>query len=191
MSTPTRIAFHEAHWLDAAQAPLPGAPRRFHRWLRDPASLTRRVIGACPGRFRVQVLRQHWARPLPSEAALLGMRRGERALLREVRLQCDGRSWVFARTLIPVGSLRGRARRLGQLGSRPLGAVLFADPTTRRGALQQARLGPRHALFHEALAGLPVERPEALWGRRTLFIYAGQPLLVNEIFLPGIPEPAR
>lgn len=189
MSSPARISFHEAHWLDARQAPLPGAPRRFHHWLRNPGSLTRRVIEACPGHFQVRVLRQQWARPLPGEAALLGMRRGEQVLLREVQLQCDAAAWVFARTLIPAGSLRGRARQLGHLGSRPLGAVLFADPATRRSSLQQARLSPRHALFHEAAAGLTV-LPADLWGRRTLFVYAGQPLLVNEIFLPDIPEPA-
>lgn len=190
MSSAARISFREAHWLAACQAPLLGAPRRFHHWLRDAGSLTRRLIGACPGRFQVRVLRQQWARPLPSEAALLGMRRGEQALLREVQLQCDGQAWVFARTLIPVGSLRGRARQLGHLGSRPLGAVLFADPTSRRGSLQQARLRPHHALFNTAIAGL-VQTPAELWGRRTRFIYAGQPLLVNEIFLPAIPEPAR
>ena len=31
-------------------------------------------------------------------------------------------------------------------------------------------------------------RVDDLWGRRTLFRYAGKPLLVNEIFLPAICE---
>jgi chorismate-pyruvate lyase len=28
--------------------------------------------------------------------------------------------------------------------------------------------------------------PEAIWGRRSVFYLAHKPLLVNEIFLPGI-----
>ena len=42
------------------------------------------------------------------------------------------------------------------------------------------------SLFESAVEDLPV-RPRSLWGRRTLFHLAGKPLLVNEIFLPGIP----
>jgi chorismate lyase len=37
-----------------------------------------------------------------------------RALIREVHLLCDDRPWVFARTIIPISTLRGRERRLAQ-----------------------------------------------------------------------------
>lgn len=166
------------------------APMSAYRWLRDRGSLTKRVICACPDRFSVRLLRQQLTRPLESERQLLGMRRGEQALLREVQLMCDQTPWVFARTLIPRGSLRGRARRLSHLGSRPLGAVLFADPTTRRGVMELARLRAGDALYGKVVSGLE-RMPDELWGRRTVFFYADQPLLVNEIFLPDIPEPKR
>lgn len=159
-------------------------------WVRDPGSLTRAVIGACAGQFRVRLRAQHWGRPLPSEQRLLGLPSGQRVLLREVELMCDEQPWVYARTLIPVSSLRGRARRLAGLRSKPLGAVLFADPGTRRQTLQVARLTRRHALYRAACCHLDAG-PAALWGRRTLFLYAGKPLLVNEIFLPGIPARQR
>lgn len=123
---------------------------------------------------------------MPGERRLLGMPQGQTALLREVELLCDEQPWVFARTLIPASSLRGRARCLAHLRSKPLGAVLFADPATRRLALEVARLDARHALFHAASAHLS-EKPAELWGRRTLFAYAGKPILVNEIFLPAVP----
>jgi len=155
-------------------------------WIRDDRSLTKRVIAACDGRFAVRVLRQQRARPLPSERRLLGLAGAGRALVREVELLCDGVPWVFARTLIPFSSLRGRARRLAHLGDRPLGAVLFADPTTERRCVEVARLGMRHSLFASAVRNLD-HRPGTLWGRRTLFVYADSPLLVNEIFLPAIP----
>lgn len=164
-----------------------GVPLRMHRWLADPGSLTARLVAACPGDFRVQLLSQGWERPLASERKLLGLRRNALALVREVELRCNEESWVFARTVIPASSLRGAARRLTLLGDRPLGAVLFADPTTRRGRLEVARLDRRHGLFHRACVHHGM-LPSALWGRRTLFRYRHKPLLVNEIFLPEIAD---
>lgn len=155
-------------------------------WIRDDSSLTRRVVAACEDVFSVRVIRQLPGLPLPSERRLLRMAGREHALVREVELLCGDVPWVFARTLIPFGSLRGRARRLAFLGNRPLGAVLFADPTTERRRVEVAKLSPRHPLFARAVRNLD-HRPQDLWGRRTLFLYAGRPLLVNEIFLPALP----
>ncbi len=138
----------------------------------------------------MQVQRQGWQGAAPSERLILGMPPRLKALLREVELRCDGQPWVFARTLIPATSLAGGARRLAHLGDKPLGAVLFADPNTQRLAVEVARITPRHALFMSACSHLQAPPPE-VWGRRTLFAFAGQKLLVNEIFLPPIPERGR
>jgi chorismate--pyruvate lyase len=115
------------------------------------------------------------------------MRRGGWAIVREVELRCNGVPWVFARSLIPAVSLRGAARRLSMLGDRPLGELLFSDPAMRRGSIQVARLLPRNRLF-KAATGRMMHVPGEIWGRRTLFYLADQRLLVNEIFLPDIPE---
>jgi chorismate--pyruvate lyase len=176
----------ETRWRALRRGALAGVTPGTAAWIRDDSSLTRRVMAACNGVFSVRVIRQLPGLPLPSERRLLRMARGERALVREVELLCGDVPWVFARTLIPFGSLRGRARRLAHLGNRPLGAVLFADPTTERRCVEVARLGARHPLFARAVRNLD-HRPLDLWGRRTLFLYADRPLLVNEIFLPGIP----
>ena len=175
----------EPNWGPMDRRALAVSRGLFH-WLQERGSLTRRVMGVCPGRFRVRLLHQGWGRPLYSEGRLLRMRRGEVALVREVELLCDETPWVFARTLIPAGSLRGAARRLARLGERPLGAVLFSDPNTRRELVQAVRLSPRHPLH--AAASHNLDHPAGLlWGRRSLYYYAGKPLLVNEIFLPDIP----
>ncbi len=159
-------------------------PREVRAWVADQGSLTRRVVARCPGRFRVRVARQAWERPLPSEARLLGS--PSIALCREVLLLCEDQPWVFARTLIPRSSLRGGVGRLRLLGERPLGEVLFANPSTRRLRMEVARLIPRDRLWRHAAhaAGMVGARP--LWGRRTLFLFSGKPLLVNEIFLPDL-----
>ena len=179
-----RPSIREPRWFkpDAGHSP---APPLVLDWLQDVGSLTRRVQGACHGRFWVEVLRQDRARPFASEVALLSVRHSSTALIREVQLHCDQGSWVYARTVIPMTSLRGSARRLTLLGSRPLGAVLFADPSVTRMKMEFARLLPGQVLFEAAVAGM-TSRPQALWGRRTLFRLAGKPLLVNEIFLPAL-----
>ncbi len=156
-------------------------------WLTDAGSLTSRLISSCsPHTFKVRLLRQRWLKPLYSEQQKLGMRHAEVALVREVQLLCDQQRWVFARTLIPASSFTGKARRLAYLGNKPLGALLFADPSTERENMQFARLLPGHKLHANACENLSIQ-PSELWGRRTLFYYAHRPLLVNEIFLPDIP----
>jgi len=178
-----RISAAEPVWRPLQDPGSRDIPPSCLDWLADPGSLTRRLVAGCQGGFRVRLLHQGWGRPQPSEARLLQSRGA--ALIREVELLCNESPQVFARTLIPAASLSGRARLLARLGSRPLGAVLFDDPSTRRVAVEVARLPARCPLFAAATAHLE-QLPEFIWGRRTLFLYAGKPLLVNEIFLPGL-----
>ena len=159
-------------------------------WLLNSGSLTQRLRCACAGRFRVRVLHQGWTRPGRDEARVLGLRLDAWAWTREVQLLCDERPWVFARSLIPARTLRGRGRRLTQLGTRPLGQVLFTDPGVRRGPVEIARIVAGQRLHQQAFAGL-AEPPDAIWGRRSVFWIEERPLLVCEIFLPDLPVSAR
>lgn len=187
MAKLSRQSLVEPAWRDMSSIGTLGVPSGFSGWLVDAGSLTSKLINTCStGFFKVRLLGQSWQRPLYSEAQTLDMRRGEVALIREVQLLCGNSPWVFARTLIPASSFTGKARRLAYLGNRPLGALLFSDPTTVREKMQLARLTGGHLLHTHACEGLTA-RPAELWGRRTLFYYSGQPLLVNEIFLPEIP----
>lgn len=176
----------EPVWHEALRLHRREIPQVALRRLLDPASLTRRIQGACSGNFRVQVLAQGWARPQRNEALALGMRDGGWGFVREVHLLCNEQPWVYARTVIPRTTLTGPRRRLTRLKSRPLGAVLFADPSMRRGPVEIARLTPCDKLYPAAIGHL-AERPPMIWGRRSLFTLGGKPLLVSEIFLPGIP----
>ncbi len=163
---------------------IPGGIRE---WLFDPSSLTARLVAACDGDFRVEVISQGWMRPMFNEARRLGMAPEQMALIRQVYLYCNQQPWVFARTVIPHFSLRGRQQHLAHLGNRPLGSVLFADPAIRRDEVEVAQIRPNHRLFATATAALEA-RPEAIWGRRSVFYTGGKPLLVNEVFLPPLLE---
>lgn len=178
-------ASREPRWTRLSDRRLPGVPLHDHAWLSDRGSLTRSVIGNCRKRFAVDLLLQARGSALPSEASLLADGPAEAHLVREVRLLCGRRAWVFARTVIPLQRLRGPVLALTRLGQRPLGEVLFSDPQTRRLCVEVARVTPRHRLFDRATAHL-AQRPEAISGRRTLFEFRGERILVNELFLPGI-----
>ena len=160
-------------------------PGDLRPWLLDSGSLTDRLRQACPGAFRVRVLGQHWQRPRLDEARVLGMNPARGAWVREVQLLCDGRPWVFARTVIPVTTLTGPQRRLVHLGNRPLGAFLFADPSLSRGPVELAPVMMGQAMYSDAVAGLQRE-PAEMWARRSVFRISGKSLLVTEIFLPPL-----
>ncbi|WP_078461895.1 chorismate--pyruvate lyase family protein [Solemya velum gill symbiont] len=175
----------EAVWMPMRRLHLRSVPGNVEAWLSDPDSLTQRLTDYCSGRFHVRLLNQEWTRPLESERQVLMMAMGERGLVREVELWCDSTPLVFARTVIPVSSMKGRVRGLTVLGNRPLGAVLFNDRSTQRELFEVAELRNNNRLFRRANQAL-AEPVDILWGRRTRFRYAGQPLLVHEIFLPTI-----
>lgn len=125
-------------------------------------------------------MRYTWARPLPDEMVLLGLRRGMSAWIREVWLQDGEQPLVFARSVLPRSSLRGAWRGLGRLGARPLGAALFADAHVVRSPLAYRKLHPRHAILGNVLLQKP------LWARRSVFMREGRAILVTEVFLPAV-----
>jgi len=173
---------NEPRWFLADKSKQLGIPPPVYGWLSDSGSLTARLKSRCSRSFRVRLLQNDFRRAWLSEMSLLNMRSGSWALLRHVNLQCGDNSWVFARTVIPVSSLQGSARRLALLGERPLGHLLFIDPGAQRLQTEYACLLPRHDLFQLALPQ-PIDSINELWARRTLYRMAGHLLLVNEVYL--------
>ncbi len=163
---------------------LAGAPTFLYPWLADPGSLTARIVARCD-RFRVQVLRETRALPFPDEHHLINLPSRRYAWLREVLLIADDVPVVFAHSILAPHDLTGAWHMARAIGSRPLGAALFADPGISRGPLRAARLTPTHPLHRHAAAAVGAILP-TLWGRRSRFSRQGQPLLVTEVFLPGI-----
>jgi len=165
---------------DRGNVPPYRVPRGYRDWLLDAGSLTQRLVRASGGDFRVEVLRQGFLPALSMERRELHLNLREWPFVREVVLRCHEQPWVFARTLIPADTLRGRARALTHLGTKPLGAVLFNDPEVRRGPIAVSRL--KATQFGDPWAG-----EGEIWGRRSLFFLAGKPLLVSEYFLHHCP----
>ena len=138
------------------------------------------MIELCGEDFSVRVISQHWQKLNAEEASAMSLKHVRSALVRQVLLCCGDQPLVYARTVIPATTVQGAQRRYANMGSRPLGAMLFADRTMRREEVQVAILP----------ASLEVNQfsktDEPVWGRRSVFRVAGKPLLVSEYFLPDL-----
>jgi chorismate--pyruvate lyase len=152
-------------------------PQQVKQYLLDEGSLTERLLKASGGDFRVELLHQGFAKPTRSERKLLGIAEGQYAWIREVQLLCFGKPWVYARSVVPVSSLKGELGHLRQLQNSSLGALLFKDPTLKRGQFELCCLD-RPPKFDKKI------KNTAIYGRRSVFHLYNKPLLVAELFLP-------
>ena len=177
----------EPCWLPlsrfGADQPRPGV----RRWLLDEGSLTQRLTEQGRGPFRVIRLKQGWEVPRFSERLLLDLPQRQVAIIREVILQQGERDVVFARSVIPISSLRGRLAHLRRLQSKPLGAILFGAVGMRRSPFELARINGGSNYLPEQLRGGEI----AAWGRRSRFEIYGHSVMVSEVFLEDFePWPA-
>jgi chorismate--pyruvate lyase len=164
--------------------PRPGLPRHLATWLGDKGSLTARLLARCQ-HLDLRVLRQGNSAAFADERHLLDLAAGRPAWRRDVVLIADGSPVVFAHSVLAPAQLRGPWRMAAGIGKRPLGAALFADPLIVRETLQVCRVDATHPLHRAATRALGQPLP-ALWARRSRFLRQGAPLLVTEVFLPGI-----
>lgn len=148
-------------------------------WLFDQGSLTQKLLKKSRGKFRVELLQQS-IRSVPfSEKKALHLSNRRWAVIREVVLYGNNVPWVYARTVIPLHSIKGRLRRLHYLGNQSLGEHLFNDPTMKREPIYVAKV---------PLSSIPISHSDkrTVWGRRSIFRLSNKPLLVSEIFLPAL-----
>jgi len=165
--------------------PVPALRGPLRHWLTARGSLSERIRGRCGAEFRVLPLSQQRGLAWPDERNALGLAGNDMPLVREVLLFCGTTPVVFARSLAAACHLDGPWRSLRGLGSRPLATMLFADPRIARGAIEYCRLDARNPLHRRAEAAV-AELPRELWARRSVFRRECTPLLVTEVFLPGV-----
>ena len=173
--------------LGAWHGAPPPHPHPLHAWLADRGSLTARIMSEV-AQFNLLRITQRLQPPNQDERRELKVRMHEYAVVREVLLRDGNTPLVFAHSVVARADLRTAWRGLSRLGSRPLGAMLFQDPTVSRLPMEYKKLDARHPLYQRAAAIAPVIH-KTLWARRSVFIKQGRALLVTEVFL-GLPSAA-
>lgn len=177
-STP-QATLNRARWLKK-----PVGAGAYRPWLISTDSLTARLKQRYSD-FQVRALTLSNASASLDEAAYLGLKKKEHAVIREVLLIGSGQSVVFAHSVLPKKSLRGEWCRLGRLGNKPLGEALFKNPKVTRMPLMYKKLMQNHALYQKAIANLD-RPPQYLWARRSVFSLGCAHLMVTEVFLPSL-----
>ncbi|MFW2176909.1 MULTISPECIES: chorismate--pyruvate lyase family protein [unclassified Moraxella] len=137
-------------------------------WLMAQGSLTAKIEALTGERLTVRPQFEGRERLSRVEAQQLGLsaNRPHSAWVREALLygQADGEAWVSARSVFPFVSLTGEARQLANLGTTPIGYVMFG----RGGAVLDKRW---------------FDKTEKGWQRTTLYDWQGRKLLISELFL--------
>ena len=155
-------------WQGLTHAHLQQVPRVWRDWLNYPYSLTERLQETLGQKIEVQVLHDGRQTVQAHEANLLQAQL-QRARVREVYLSvAEDEPLVLARSILPTASSTGVNRDILQLGSKPLGGVLFNKknpPILQRQISYFKNLG---------------------WARRTVYSLRGHPILITEIFLPHL-----
>jgi chorismate--pyruvate lyase len=155
--------------------------------LSDTGSLTQKIERAIGQKLQVQVLRD-CPQTLNSDESRYFHFKIRRCRVREVLLCANNIPLVMAHSVIPTLSSSGSNHSVLRLGSKPLGAVLFAKTRMHSRAKPPrdvARLDKGSALWKKC-SKHDVELSSPLWARRTLYRLKGHPILVNEIFLPAL-----
>jgi len=177
-----QIFIHEPNWHAYKRTPNISISLNMRGWLLDRGSLTQRLIKLSRGNFRVKVLKQNISTPALSETRALKIPLRQKALIRQVFLYCHNEPLVYARSVIPLGTLTGRLRYLQNLQNKALGALLFKDATMKRGIIDigSTKINPHSR--HKFVTTNDTE----IWGRRSLFYIDKKPLLVSEQFMPAL-----
>lgn len=183
MTTKSVLFNQEPSWRENRQGTRHKLPTPAQSWLYESGSLTQRLRGCYGNAVAVNVLLQQWMTPFLSERRLLKQVEHRYCLIREVMLHADGKPLILARTIIPAGTLKVAHSNLSQLGTRPLGEVIFACPELERVAMDITLTRP--SLWTQAAsAAARIEQP--VWGRRTVYAIGPRHMAVSEFFLPGI-----
>ncbi|MFT6407178.1 MAG: chorismate--pyruvate lyase [Arenicella sp.] len=137
----------------------------------EKGSLTSALVALSGNNFSVKVIQQGIALPCFHEQRKLGRTLSRAAMIREVELQLEGESVVFARSIIPLSLVTKGRNSLANLGRTPLGHVLFKDGKIRVSKREFTQVA---------------YQSDIVSARRTPYDYQGSQILVSEFFLPTI-----
>ncbi|BBE08866.1 Probable chorismate pyruvate-lyase [Mycoavidus cysteinexigens] len=161
-------------------------------WLTRGGSLTQRLQTL--GRVEVQVVREAVDFAWAGEAHCLKARARQRVWAREVLLLVEGEPFIAARSIAPLPASRGVWADIRQLHTRSLSELLYGG-VIKRSALASRPIGKGDPLYHfiqrcfERAAlrrDLTPPLSAAPVARRSIFMHAGQPLLVTECMLAAL-----
>ena len=134
-------------------------------WLNEPGSITSRIKSF--SNFRLKLLRDG-----PGEVDIIEddliVENYEENNTREVILYSDEKPLIYAKSIIPLATIRLGLGVLGNLKENPLGDILFSNPEIKKKYMLFAKFQSNKKIFY---------------GRKGIYTVKGYPFSVCEIFL--------
>ena len=154
------------NWLNASELNSSLKNKNILDWLNEDGSITARI--SSNAKFKLEVLNDDLGVAEDEEYVALNIA-PEDVRIREVILYGDLVPLVYARSIIPNLTASKGYPRLGSIGSKPLGDLLFQSDLFIK--------------THREFAQFKAASEDLIWGRRTRYLVKGYPLSVMEIFL--------
>lgn len=170
--TKSQLSEHSLWWHDSTENNKK-LPDGLSSWLLDKGSLTASLMALSDGDFNVDVVWQGIAVAHRHEQQKLGLDAEQKSLIREVELNIFDRAVVFARSIIPLEFVGAEQGSLENLGTKPLGHLLFKDGNIRVSKRDFAKVD---------------YDSETIFARRTPYDYENKQILVSEFFLPSFNQ---
>ena len=134
-------------------------------WLNEPRSITSRIKSFSD--FKLKLLRDGPGEVDPIDDDLI-ISNYEENNIREVVLYSDEEPLIYAKSIIPLETIRLGLGLLGNLKENPLGDILFSNPEIKKKYMLFAKFGSNKKIFY---------------GRKGIYTVKGYPFSVCEIFL--------
>ena len=134
-------------------------------WLNEPGSITSRIKSF--SNFRLKLLRDGPGEVDITEDDLI-VANYEENNTREVILYSDEKPLIYAKSIIPLATIRLGLGVLGNLKENPLGDILFSNPEIKKKYMLFAKFQSNKKIFY---------------GRKGIYTVKGYPFSVCEIFL--------
>ena len=134
-------------------------------WLIEKGPITKRIKSE--ESFKLNLIKDEISAVDDSEKKFL-KETSDKIKVREVILMGNNIPRVYARSLIPIRTIENGFSKLGELGTKPLGDILFETEIFKKTDVVYAQFQDKDSIF---------------WGRKTKYIVKNMPLSVMEVFL--------
>lgn len=119
----------------------------------------------------------------PTEQQVLGVDQG---YLRCVAHKVAGRRVIYARVAMPEPTYTLMQDQLEGLGKKAIGGgLLYGNPAIKRSGLRFCQISREDAGFEDVFVALGHDISH-VWARYSLFYWYGQPLMIQEFFVPDV-----
>ena len=177
-------------WHEAQHYPALMRISRARDWLCYTDSLTLLLAHTTQQQAQLLIAHEDDGFPQAEECLILQQPEDKIARIREGGWYHLGVLWISTRVVIPQPTLEAAGDLLRHLDQRSIGtALLFHNPKVIVGRLEFRPIVVQNAT-DPTLVSTTHHQSDTLWARRRLFDIEGNPLLIQEIFLPEIFEQA-